>query len=160
MYIINKHEGDHHWCQWFRMYPSTSLRMWIEVLNLNTQRNISIRGHWWKPTVESEGTCPWGMEASRYLTWFLSTIPGWCVYVDRDRIVEGGLWWLPHHRHETWNKRWCWSDENNHRIDLDMIELKEGKEAVEGYWRGGFHWTLNDTKNDLEALTQWGMDQT
>ena len=32
--------------------------------------------------------------------WFLCLIPRWCVEVDRNRLVEGGQWWIPHHWHE------------------------------------------------------------
>ena len=83
---------------------------------------------------------------------FLCLILGWCVGLDMNRLIEGGPWCFPHHWHKTWNIRWCWNDEKNHRIDWDVTYSKEDKENVEVYCRGGFPWTLYDMKNGLEAL--------
>ena len=58
---VNKSEGNHHWCQWFPRYHSTIHRVWINELMSNIRWNISIRGQWCKPTIESEETCHWDM---------------------------------------------------------------------------------------------------
>lgn len=48
------------------------------------------------------------IEACRFqgTKWFLSLILGWWVGVNRNRLVEGGKWWIPHHRHETGVRRY------------------------------------------------------
>ena len=63
---VNKCEGNHHWCQWIPRYSSTILRMWMNDLKSNIWWNLSIRGQWCKPTIESEETCHWGMQDPRY----------------------------------------------------------------------------------------------
>ena len=51
---VNKCEGNHHWCQWLPRYSSTIHRVWMNELKSNIRWNLSIRGQWCKPTVESE----------------------------------------------------------------------------------------------------------
>ena len=45
-----------------------------------------------------------GVYKSQVTSLFLRLIPAIWVEVDRISLIEGGPWWIPHQRHETWNK--------------------------------------------------------
>ena len=122
----------------FPRYLSTFSQVWIDVLKSNSWYNISIRGHWWKTTIESKETCHWGMQASRYLTRFLNLVPRLCVEVDMNRLIEGGPWCFPHHRHET---------QNNH-VDFEVM-------------RQPWNWLRHDRfYRKVSLLTGWILGET
>ena len=40
----------------------------------------------------------------KVLNLFLRLIIGWWAQVDRNSLIEGGPWWIPHQQHKTQNK--------------------------------------------------------
>ena len=123
MWTINKCEGDHHWCQWSPRYPSTIYWVWIDVLMSNTQLILSIKGQWCEPMSRER---EYVINAYKYqgTKLFLRLIHGWWSEVDRNSLVEGGPWWIPHRRHETQKKVmefgvWC-----NHRTESKGTDTK------------------------------------
>ena len=99
------------------------------------------------------------MQASRYLTRFLSLILGWWAEVHMNRLVEGWPWCFPHHWHKTWNTILFWSDETTMRLTQRRPTLNEDKVTKEVDCIRDILWTSYNMKNDLAELTQQDKNQ-
>ena len=90
----------------------------------NTQSNISIKGQWCEPMLKMR---EYVINAYKYqgtIILFLILIPGWWYNVDRNSLIKGGPWWIPHWQHVTRNKVlefWVWC---NHRTDSKVTDTK------------------------------------
>ena len=124
MWTVNKCEGNHHWCQWFPRYPSTISWVRIDDLMSNTKSNISIKGQWCEPMPRARESVikAYRSQGTKFL--FLRLFPGWWANVDRNSLIEGGTWWIPHRRNETWNKLLEFWIQCNHWTDSKGIDTK------------------------------------
>ena len=90
----------------------------------------------------------------KLLNLFLILIPGWWTDVNRNSLVEGGPWWIPHRWHETQNKVlefWVWC---NHRTGSKGTDTKVVFTAEVNLQ---FDFPLNIRQNDriLGSMTKW-----
>ena len=76
--------------------------------------------------------------------------------VDGKSLVEGGPWWVPHQRHETWNIVLEWCECSSHRTDSKVLTQRL-------FWvqrKNFFNFSLNIGRHDKNTWQHEWTGQT